>query len=263
MKQVVLSLLTIMMMSGCAMVAPDAGQEAVLIRKPYIFGSGGVGATPVQTGRKFLAFSTSWVYVNVQPQQFTVRFEDLMSSDGVPLDFDSVIRLRVTDSVKLVKDFGPEWYERNVGAEFSNRVRQAVRKHGLNETAIETEAIDAIDAEVSEAMRAYIAQASIPIELIDITVGRANPPDAIKAQRIATAEQQQRALTEREKKLAEDAREAAEISRARADNAYREAMRLSPEQFLTLETIKMQREVCRNDNCTFIIGEATPVLGRR
>ena len=54
----------------------------------------------------------------------------------------------------------------------------------------------------------------------------------------------------------------AETSRADADNAYRESMHLSPEQFIQLETIKMQREVCGYNGkatCTFIQNGATPV----
>ena len=84
------------------------------------------------------------------------------------------------DSVSLISNFGERWFENNVQAEFANRVRQAVRKHGMNETAIQTNAVDAIDSEVSKAMTDYIAQAKLPIRLIDVTVGRANPPDSIK-----------------------------------------------------------------------------------
>jgi hypothetical protein len=54
----------------------------------------------------------------------------------------------------------------------------------------------------------------------------------------------------------------AEPSRANADNAYREAMHLSPEQFIQLETTNMQRQVCGDKgkaNCTFIQNGATPV----
>jgi regulator of protease activity HflC (stomatin/prohibitin superfamily) len=240
---------------GCQSVSPDAGQEAVLIQKPLLMGHGGVDDSAVKTGRAFVALTTDAVYVDMQPQQFVVHFDDLMSMDGVPLDFDSVIRLQVTDSVSLIKNFGPKWYDNNVKAELSNRVRQAVRKHGMNETAIDTKAIDAIDAEVSTAMEAYIKQAGVPVKVIDITVGKANPPDSIKSQRIETAAQQQRQLTEQQRKLAEDQRRAAEESRARADNGYREAMQLSPDQYLALEAIKMQREVCAKSACTFVLGD--------
>jgi regulator of protease activity HflC (stomatin/prohibitin superfamily) len=137
--------------------------------------------------------------------------------------------------VNFIANFGPNWFESNVQAEFANRVRQAVRKHGMNETAIQTNAVDAIDAEVSKAMVEYIAQARLPLRLIDVTVGRANPPDSIKTQRIETAAQEQRANTERQRKLAEDQRKEAEQARAASDNAYRNALGMSSEQFIQLE----------------------------
>lgn len=261
----IIFLLVAVALAGCTMVTPDAGHEAVLIEKPLIFGHGGVESSPVRTGRSIVAFTTDYVLVSMQPQQFPVHFDDLMSSDGVPLDFDAVIRLQVTDSVRLIKDFGPDWFKSNVLAEMMNRVRQAVRKHGMNETAIDTKAIEAIDNEVSAGMESYLKEANLPLHLIQVTVGRANPPDSIKSQRIATATEQQRQMTEQQRKLAEDQRKAAEKSRADADNAYREAMQLTPEQFLRLETIKMQHAVCsKGGTCTFLIGSGvTPVLNVR
>jgi regulator of protease activity HflC (stomatin/prohibitin superfamily) len=241
-------------------VAPDAGYEAVLIHKPWFFGHGGVSPTPVKAGQSWVAPSTEAVYVTMVPQQHGIHFDDLMSSDGVPLDFDAVVRLQVTDSVSLISNFGERWFENNVQAEFANRVRQAVRKHGMNETAIQTTAVDAIDTEVSKAMADYIAQARLPLKLIDVTVGRANPPDSIKSQRIETAAQEQRANTERQRKLAEDQRKEAEQARAASDNAYRNAIGMSPEQFIQLEAIHAQREVCLKGGCTLIMGGGSPLV---
>ncbi len=246
-------------------VKPDAGYEAVLVHKPIIFGHGGVDTAPIKTGRSYVWFTTEPVYVNMQPIQFNEHFEDLMSSDGVPLDFDSIIRLKVIDSVTLIRDFGPHWYEKNVKAEFRNRVRQAVRKHGMNETAIDTKAIDAIDAEVSAAMTKCVEDAKLPLKMMDVTVGKANPPDSIKSQRVETAAQQQRVLTEQQRKLAEDARKQAETSRAASDNAYRLAMGMAPDQFIQLENIKMMKEVCKSGNCTFIVAPSgvSPIIDIR
>ncbi len=261
-RSVVLLVVFMMAFSACGTAKPDAGHEAVLVMKPIFFGHGGVDDSPVRTGLTFTAWTTDAIYVSMQPQQFVVHFEDLMSKDGVPLDFDSVLRIQVTDSVKLVKEFGPDWYKTNVEAEFMNRVRQAVRKHGMNETAIDTTAIDEIDTEVSSEMEKYIQSSGLPLKMVQVTVGKANPPDSIKSQRIETAAQQQRQLTEMQRKLAEDQRKKAEESRAAADNAYREAMKLSPDQYLQLEMIKMQHDACKAGNCTFIAGGAgvTPVL---
>lgn len=250
--------------SGCGFAAPDAGTEAVLVRKPYLFGHGGIDRTPIKAGRTLVAMSTQVLYMDMRPQQFHVKFDDLMSRDGVPLDFDAVIRLQVTDSVKLLEKFGPEWFPTNVEREMSNRVRQAVRKHGLNETAIDTTAIEAIDAEITRGMITYLTESDLPVRLIAVTVGKANPPDSVKHQRVETAQQEQRQNTEKQRKLAEDQRKMAEESRAAADNAYRQQMSLSPDQFLRLETIKMQRDVCAGGKCTFLLGGGvTPTLNVR
>ncbi|MEO7067925.1 MAG: SPFH domain-containing protein, partial [Rhodanobacter sp.] len=81
--------------TGCTVVSPDAGQEAVLIDKPIVFGHGGVRAEAVSTGLTYTWFSTNKIYVNMFPQQYDGNFSDLMSSDGVPLDFHAIIRLQV------------------------------------------------------------------------------------------------------------------------------------------------------------------------
>lgn len=268
-KAVYSVLAVLLFAAGCSGVSPDGGHEAVVIRKPFFFGHGGVDPTPVQPGRKWVALTTDHVIVNMQPQLFLIHFDDFMSRDGVPLDFDVALRLQLTDSVKMVRDFGvepneflignkkytyPRWYVNNVHKNLENAVRQAVRKHGMNETAISTVAIDDIDKEISEVMKKYIAEIGLPAKLVDFTVGRANPPDAVKHQRIETATQEQRVNTEKQRKLAEDERMKAETSRASADNAYRNAMQLSPEQFLRLEAIRMQREVCVHEKCTFVVG---------
>lgn len=255
--------LVLLASTACSIVAPDAGQKAVLVDKPILFGHGGVRPDPVSTGLTYTWFSTKKVYVNMLPQQFDGAFNDLMSSDGVPLDFHAVMRVQVTDPVALVEKFGVDWYKNNVEQEFFNRVRAAVKKHGMNETAIQTTAIDEIDKEVTKEMSGYFSANAIPVKLIKITVGRANPPDSVLTQRVETAQQEQRALTEHKRDLAEQSRKAAEQSRAEADNAYRNAMNLSPSQFVEMERIKMQTSVCASANahCTFINGEdVAPVI---
>ncbi len=234
-------------------VKPGPGQEAVLIAKPMLFGHGGVKDTPITTGLSYEYRTTGAIMVNMQPQQVDIEFEDLMTSDGVPIDFHAIVRLQVTDSVKLIKYFGNNWYKNNLEAEVRNMMRQAVRKHGMNETAIDTSAIAAIDAEMMVNLQKYITSAKLPIRLIQVSAGRANPPDAIKTQRIETAAQEQRIKTEQQKKLAEDARLQAEQSRAHADNAYRAEMGLSPEQYVQLQAIAAQERMCGEKNCTFFL----------
>ncbi len=263
MKHALIVLLLCCGLIGCTVADPGAGSEAVMVRKPVFFGHGGVDPDPVKTGRSYFALSTDAIYVNMQPQRYDLEFDNLMTSDGVPITFDAQIILQVTDSVRLVKNFGPRWYEINIQPEFSNRVRQAVRRHGLNETAISTEAIDAIKAEIWDSMTAYIGKVGMPVRMPDpgIIIGKASPPDSVRNQRIETAAQQQRQHTEEQRTLAENARKAAETARAAADNAYRIAMGMSPEQFVQLENINMQEKVCSRGGCTFFIGGGSPIIG--
>lgn len=75
-------LLPVILTAACSSVAPNAGEEAVLIRKPMFFGHGGVDGSPVRTGRTYVAWTTEHVIVNMQPVAFQQAFDDMNSSDG-------------------------------------------------------------------------------------------------------------------------------------------------------------------------------------
>jgi len=257
-------------LTGCTVAAPNAGHEAVWMEKPLLFGHGGVDQTPVTAGREYGAITSDAIDVDMLPQRVDMEFDDMMTSSGVPVSFHVVATFKVTDPVRLVSGFGADrdntgnwgFWTRNLDQPMQNAVRDAVKKRDMQEMAISQTAADAVGQEVNAAGVRIVQQLGLPIAFTAINVGRVNPPDAIKNQRIETAAQEQRAITEQQTKLAEDQRKAAEQSRAAADNAYREAMQLSPDQFLQLERIKMQRDVCAHGtNCTFFIGGgASPVI---
>lgn len=261
--------------TGCTVASPNAGHEVVWMEKPMLFGHGGVNKTPVVAGREYGAATSDAIDVDMLPQRVDMEFDDMMTSSGVPVSFHVVATFKVTDPVKLVSQFGADrdtnkdgnlsgwgFWTRNLDQPMSNAVRDAVKKRDMQEMAISQTAADAVGQEVNAAAVSIVQKLGIPIVFTAVNVGRVNPPDAIKNQRIETAAQEQRAITEQQRKLAEDQRKAAEQSRAAADNAYREAMQLSPDQFLQLERIKMQRDVCAHGGtCTFFIGGgASPVL---
>ena len=272
----VVGLILVSGLAGCSVASPNAGHEAVWMEKPVFFGHGGVDQTPVMAGREYGALTSDAIDVEMLPQRVDMEFDDMMTSSGVPVSFHVVATFKVTDPVKLVSQFGADrdeknnwgFWARNLDQPISNAVRDSVKKRDMQEMAISQTAADAVGQEVSTAAVNIVQRLGVPIVFTAVNVGRVNPPDAIKNQRIETAAQEQRAITEQQTKLAEDQRKAAEQSRAAADNAYREAMQLSPDQFLQLERIKMQRDVCAHQgtNCTFFIGgNVTPVndVGRK
>jgi hypothetical protein len=280
-------------LAGCSVASPDAGHAVVWVEKPWFFGHGGVDSNIVTTGRSFGALTSDAIDVNMLPQRVDMEFDDMMTKSGVPVSFHVVLAFKITDPVRLVTQFGADriyydwqcpkdkdgnaqcngdpdgwgFFNRNLDQPIRTAVRDSVKKRDMQEMAIDQTAADAVGQEVSVAANKIVLEAGIPIMFPpdQINVGRVNPPDAIKNQRIETAAQEQRAITEQQTKLAEDQRKAAETSRASADNAYREAMGLSPEQFILLEQIKMQRDVCgKEGTCTFFVGGSpVPTLNVR
>lgn len=250
--------------AACSSVTPDAGQQAVLVRKPMFFGHGGIDPTPIQAGRSFVAWTTDAWYVDMKPQRIDMEFDDLMTSSGVPIDFHAVFSYQITDSVKMVEKFGadyvgnppvPGWFLRNLDQPFRTAVRDAVKKRDMQAMAITATAAEEVDTEVTEHLVRLIMEADVPVRLIDLSLGRANPPDAIKNQRIDTATQEQRIITEQQRKLAEDQRKLAEESRASADQAYNRTMGLNTEQYVALQQIQMLRDTCgKQGTCTFLFG---------
>ena len=120
----------------------------------------------------------------------------------------------------------PGFWTRNLDQPFRTAVRDAVKAHGMNEMAIQATAADEVDRVVTEHLLTIIKETGVPVRILDVSLGRANPPDAILHQRVETAAQEQRINTEKQKKLAEDQRKLAEESRAAADQAYNQKMGL-------------------------------------
>ena len=257
-------------LSACGRASPDAGQAAVLTAKPWFFGHGGVDPEPVTTGSAFTALTTSATYVNIQPQAIGIQYDNMMSSDGIPLSFEATGTFQVTDPVSLVKNFSgglddvgkvPAWYVNNIENVENSLVREAFRGQTMKALAIETSGTTAVEADVKAKLEAYITAHNIPVKLLNFTLGRVNPPEDIKRQRVQTAEEQQRQQTEIQTKIAEDNRKDAETSRAAADNAYRQSLGLSPEQFVELQRIDAIKSSCASKvSCTFIVGNGTALV---
>ena len=136
-------LLAVSLIAGCT-ASPDAGYEAVKVRKPLVFGHGGVVPDPVKTGRDFVAPTTQVLYIDVRPIQFTMAIDDMFSKDNVPLDFNAAMRVRVTNSVRMVVEFGadnvqlgnltfPSWYVNNIAKPWERAIRRAVKSYGMSE----------------------------------------------------------------------------------------------------------------------------------
>ncbi|OGG59336.1 hypothetical protein A3C89_02410 [Candidatus Kaiserbacteria bacterium RIFCSPHIGHO2_02_FULL_50_50] len=251
----------------------EAGHEGVIVDKPFFtfFENGGVRSEPLDAGSKWLFYTSDVIMYDIRPVQHNEAFDDVrdgtITSDNIPIDFNAYIKVRPISgkTPKLHSSFGPHWYEQNIKELFRTSVRDEVSKTSM--TALTTRQLNKdgkdilgeIQRVVLGEMREFVKAKSIDVEVMEVIVGKATPPEKVLEAMAETASQQQRSKTENERMAAEINRRGAEVERANADNAYRNSVGFSPEQFLKLEVAKKQVEAVQacaaKANCTTIIGD--------
>lgn len=237
----VLSVLFVtLMFTSCYRVTPDAGQEAVLVHKPYFFGKDGVDKNPVGTGSKWVWWSTDAIEVSMVPQKYDEKLEDVTSNDNTLLDFNTQIQLQVKsgDSPVLIQNYGENWYINVIQETYRNTVRSYISRYNPFDLMSNREVLDSINIMVKKDMESHIEKLSaareLPIEVINVIVGRAIPNGPQKEEMDRTAAATQAKRTEESRKEMLIAREAAERQRAIADKAYQKELGLSTDQFIEL-----------------------------
>lgn len=258
----VLSVLFVtLMFTSCYRVTPDAGQEAVLVHKPYFFGKDGVDETPVGTGSKWVWWSTDAIGVSMVPQKYDEKLEDVTSNDNTLLDFNTQIQLQVKsgDSPVLIQNYGENWYINMIQETYRNTVRSYISRYNPFDLMSNREVLDSINIMVKKDMESHIEKLSaareLPIEVINVIVGRAIPNGPQKEEMDRTAAATQAKRTEESRKEMLIAREAAERQRAIADKAYQKELGLSTDQFIELRAWEIIEKKETNIDVLFNSGD--------
>ncbi len=234
-------------------ITVEPGQQRVIVDKPYFFGHEGVREETLKEGR-MLVWKTSTSYVvNMTPQSTHVSFDDFSSHDNILLDFETTIQFQYTDAVKLITKFGEQWFGNNVSRQYASIVREAIKKRTMSDMMSDPKTAAELDEEVTRGLEAHLKANDLPVRLIGVSLGRAKPNANVLEQMNDTAKQQQRQKTLVAATAAEADREKEQIAKARADNAYRNAMGLDPHMFIELEKIKRFSEACMKAGNTCII----------
>lgn len=234
-----------MSMTGCVwLTGADDGEEVVFVKKPWVFGSGGTMDKPLRDGSAWRVWTTTAVKYNVRPERYTEEFEDIFTSNNVPLGFNATIILKIRDgeTPRLHSDFGKNWYVNNVRAEFTAVVRNNVRSQTSHNVVSNADTNVEIQRGVSDHMQAYIDEVGLQVDVVRVIMGRATPPGAVLEQIASTAAQDERKRTEDSRVMAESAREAAERQKAISDMAYMTQMDFSPAEYLSMRSLEIERE---------------------
>lgn len=254
----VVALITYVFFTHSVTVSP--GNEMVFIDQPYFFGHQGVRQDTLKSGRKLVWDSTTTKEVSMVPNVIQVNFDDISSKDNILLDFSTSIQYQVTDSAALVANFGDNWFNNNVLQPYSMIVRQNVKAQEMGHLMSDPQTAVTVDQTVTDQVRAVIKAAKLPVKILDVTLGRAKPNDNVLTQMNQTAAEQQRYKTLVAATAAEGQREKSEQARALADNAYRNAMQMNPEQFVRLQEAKLYSDACKGSEHCIVTSGQGPVV---
>jgi regulator of protease activity HflC (stomatin/prohibitin superfamily) len=241
---ILFALVAVVMLSSCRFVSPDADEEAVLVKKPWFFGHGGVDNDPVQSGLTWCAMSTRAETFKIVPVRHEVFLDDIFSDDNTPLDFHSVIVTQVEQgsSPVLLQNYGRDWFNTNLYNYFCNLVRDHISQYSPFDLMSNREVLSTIDKKILKQMQDYVSALSkhkpMPVIIKDVIIGKATPNKEQLAEMNRTAKMVQAKQTQEREYEVQVAREKAERQKAVADKAYMSEMNLNPQQFIQLKWVE-------------------------
>lgn len=275
-------------------IAPS--QYAVFEYKPFLFGWSSLEERAYPGPNRFYMWpSTAMWTLDTTPVPINIHADDFMSADKMFLDFDVSLTVQFVKPEKasqMVRRFNTE----NVGnvfyklvlqgvnplgdkgkmrpsGEFMSFLRDEVRHHhssvfiaAQNEDGSISSSASEVETKTMKHINDYLAkQGADMIQVTNLALGKANPPDGVRNAIDETARQGQEKKTQDARRLAQEARKAAEVATAEADNAYIDKVKLSTEQYVELKRLLTIEKVCGQDkgnNCIVPIGGGTsaPIL---
>lgn len=278
-KLMLLSILAAISFTGCLSPSSvDAGEEAVLIYKPWIFGHGGVDQTPIKTGLTWTAWSTQVERVDVKPFNIDEVFDDLVTADNNTVDFKLHLTFKHIEGETpiLIERFGQThrtvyedgtilakygWYGNKVKEPLRNSVRSFTKSHKMFDMTTNKQISDMLEKQVQKEIREFLKAEGIPTELVVATVGKVLPPEKVRASTEETAVQKQRVKTQTQRVQAEKAREIAEKAAANADKAYMKAIGMNAAQYLKMKELDNQKlAIEKGNSVNIVMGNAQPMF---
>lgn len=267
MKKIFYVLSVFFLLTSCTLASVDADEEGVFIEKPWFFGDGGVDPEPLREGTAYMVPSTDFKTFKIIPIQYDESFKDIISSDNTPLSVTAHAQIKIKTGMTplLLKNFGENWYANDIQKLFCNEVRNEISKYTMNELTSKREIYDQVSKHITQLLNQKIQKEQIPIELKAIIIDKAVPNEDVLEEYTRTAIALQALQTQKAQSEMQEARKITEEKRAVADNAYRDRMNLSADQYIRLRGLEIEKEKIdmirnkKNVNVTlFMGGEALP-----
>lgn len=243
-KLLSLVLILVATLSSCSFSTVDADEEAVLVKQPWFIGHGGVCPTPITTGNTWTAWTTDIVRFKITPVQYDEKFTDIMSSDNTPVDLTAHVLIQINkgQTPLLLQKFGKDWYLNDIQKDLCNEVRNEISKYPMMELTCKRTIYDNASSRIENVLKNKVQRERIPITIMKVIIDKACPNSEVMEEYNKTAAQIQAKQTQMAASQMQSYRKIAEEKRAEADDAYRVKMGLTPEQYIRLRSVEIEKE---------------------
>lgn len=248
---------------GCSAfdrVKTEAGTETVVTDTPLFFGKGGVRPETLKPGAEWIWSTTKRDVVNPKPVMIPVTIDDFVSEDNILLDFDASVTVQVTDWPTMIRLYGEQWWKNNLERPYQAMVREQVKQKSMKAMMSDVTAAKEVDDNLTKNLTDKVAELKMPVRILEISLGKAKPNAKILEQMNETAAQQQRLLTLEQARLAEVKRKEEQTAKAEADNAYRNTIGLSAEEYVRLQLADKLVAACREAKECVLVPQGTDVV---
>lgn len=250
--------------TACTPSKVAGGEEGVMTKQPYIFGSGGVDPTPISTGLQYTALSTKVDRYNIKAVRYTENFVDLTASDNVAIDFDSYLTLKIISgkTPKLHELSGKDWYKNKVQDYYRQAVRNELRTRSSIDLRTNPQVITETQTIILDIMQKYIADIDLPVKVVKVVTGKVIPPNELLKEAAKTAAEKQKIKTQEARILTEEKRALAETNAALADKAYADEFNMNTEQFLRNKQLDIMAKAVETGEVNLIMNasNAQPIF---
>lgn len=268
----------------------DKGECAAYSYKPLFAGFSGISnEVAVGPGVSYMMPTTSLEKVKFIPYSMTIHAHDFMAKDRVPLSFDISVTVQLADCKRapaMLRAFGSgpvttfktlvlqDDGKGNYSGELMSFLRDQVRHHSssvfINAQTDDGENSDGardVERNTISHLTAFLkSRGADMVVTTNIALGKANPPEGVKAAIARTAIEAQEQKTQVRRKTAAESRKSAETAVAEADLAYMTALNITADQFIQLKRVELIEKVCGKEatspHCNIVVGESTPVAVR-
>ena len=228
----------------------NEGMEAVIVKKPWFIGKGGVQTKPIHTGTIWSVASTEIKLISLKAFTIKESFKEILTKDNIPIDFNVNLSFKYQKGKGslLVSNFGEseEWYTNLLSPPLQRTVEVAVRKKTLLDMTDDVNAVKEIKESIVFGVDDFFKKQSIPVELVDISIGKITPPQEIIEASIKTEVEKENIKRQKEQIRTQELRKKAEHATANADRAYMIRMGMTPREYLEMKRIELETKQLSN-----------------